>query len=71
MGEPLEYERALWDGGVSRIAGVDEVGRGPIAGPVVAGAVVLPVGCAVEGAADSKVLAPARRLELAAEIEAR
>lgn len=71
MDKPLEYERALWDGGVSRIAGVDEVGRGPIAGPVVAGAVVLPVGCGVEGAADSKVLDPERRLELAAEIEAR
>ena len=71
MDEPLEYERALWDGGVSRIAGVDEVGRGPIAGPVVAGAVVLQAGCGVEGATDSKVLAPGRRLELAAEIEAR
>ena len=71
MDLPLEYERALWDEGVSRIAGVDEVGRGPIAGPVVAGAVVLSVGCGVAGATDSKVLAPGRRLELAAEIEAR
>ena len=36
------YERALWRAGFARVAGVDEVGRGPLAGPVYAGAVVLP-----------------------------
>ena len=40
----LEMERALWDQGVELIAGVDEVGRGPLAGPVIAAAVILPVG---------------------------
>lgn len=43
------------------MAGVDEAGRGPLAGPVVAAAVVLPAGCSVEGADDSKVLAAADR----------
>jgi ribonuclease HII len=38
----LEYEQQLWARGCSRIAGVDEVGRGPLAGPVLAAAVVLP-----------------------------
>lgn len=37
----LEYERSIWEQGFTRIAGVDEVGRGPLAGPVVSGAVVL------------------------------
>ncbi len=53
------------------MAGVDEVGRGPIAGPVVAAAVVLAEGTAVEGAADSKTLTPRRRAEIAEEIRAR
>ncbi len=59
----LEYERGFWSRGVS-VAGVDEAGRGPLAGPVVAAAVVLPEGAAVEGADDSKVLSPATREEL-------
>src|SRR6185295_9652192 len=37
------FERPLWQRGMSRIAGVDEAGRGPLAGPVVAAAVVFPV----------------------------
>jgi ribonuclease HII len=38
----FEFERALWSQGVTRVAGVDEAGRGPLAGPVVAAAVILP-----------------------------
>ena len=39
----FEFERVLWTQGVTRIAGVDEAGRGPLAGPVVAAAAILPV----------------------------
>ena len=56
-------------GGV--IAGVDEAGRGPLAGPVVAAAVVLSPGAALDGLADSKTLAPPRRDELAGRIRER
>ena len=51
-----------------RIAGIDEVGRGCIAGPVVAAAVVLPPAHGIEGLRDSKQLSPARRIKLAARI---
>lgn len=47
--------------GHAAVAGVDEAGRGPLAGPVVAAAVVLPTGIALEGVADSKRLSPRRR----------
>jgi ribonuclease HII len=50
------------------VAGVDEAGRGPLAGPVVAAAVILPEGCVVEGATDSKRLPPERRESLSREI---
>ena len=53
------------------IAGVDEAGRGPLAGPVVAAAVILDSGKPIVGLADSKKLSPARRDYLAAEIRAR
>jgi len=52
------------------LGGVDEAGRGPLAGPVVAAAVVLPEGRPVAGVRDSKKLAPARRAELAIAIRA-
>jgi len=52
-------------------AGVDEVGRGPLAGPVVAGAVVLDPGRRIKGLKDSKELKPAQREELAASIRER
>jgi len=61
-------ERELWGRGISYVAGVDEVGVGPFAGPVVAGAVVFPPGCFLRGVRDSKQLSPDRRLSLDAEI---
>ncbi len=63
IADPLGYERAFWGRGLS-VAGVDEVGRGPLAGPVVAAAVVLPAGVVVEGAHDSKTLSASAREEL-------
>lgn len=66
----LAYERRCWRRGQAVVAGVDEAGRGPLAGPVVAAAVVLPEGVFVEGAADSKVVPPEERERLAKEIRA-
>ena len=66
----LRHERALWAQGLTHIAGVDEVGVGPMAGPLVAAAVILPRECEVRGIDDSKKLTPARREKLRAEIEA-
>ena len=45
----LTYEKDLYKQGLTLIAGVDEVGRGPLAGPVVAAAVILPQGCKIKG----------------------
>ena len=50
----LSYEKDLYAQGISFIAGVDEVGRGPLAGPVVAAAVILPQNCKIKGLNDSK-----------------
>ena len=50
----LAYEKELYAQGIDLIAGVDEVGRGPIAGPVVAAAVILPKACKIPGLNDSK-----------------
>jgi ribonuclease HII len=49
-------ERQAWEAGWARVAGVDEAGRGPLAGPVVAAAVILPRELEVEGLRDSKIL---------------
>jgi ribonuclease HII len=57
--------------GIHHVAGVDEVGMGPLAGPVVAAAVVLPPGTRLDGVADSKVLPAPVRERLAAEIRRR
>ena len=59
--DPWAYEREAWANGYTRVAGVDEVGRGPLAGPVVAAAVVLPEGFDCEGVDDSKAMTPAAR----------
>jgi ribonuclease HII len=61
-------EAALARAGAIRIAGVDEVGRGPLAGPVTAAAVVLDPARIPEGLADSKTLSAARRADLARRI---
>ena len=63
------FEDRLRDAGFARVAGVDEAGRGALAGPLVAAAVILPPDAGIEGLADSKLLTPARRQELAGEIE--
>lgn len=64
------FEQAARDRGLLRIAGVDEVGRGPLCGPVTAAAVVLDPLHIPEGLNDSKKLSPARRADLAARIMA-
>jgi len=68
----LEREIAFWRAGGGLVAGVDEAGRGPLAGPVVAAAVVFPPHCKIiRGLRDSKLLAPARRARLAVVVRAR
>ena len=59
----LQYERQLWQQGIRLIAGVDEAGRGPLAGPVVAAAVVFEPGTFIPGVRDSKKLSPQKRAE--------
>lgn len=60
---PLDLERELWARGFSRVCGIDEAGRGPLAGPVVAAAVVLPPTFSHPFLNDSKRLSAARREE--------
>ncbi len=67
----LRYEQALWSDGVEWVGGVDEAGMSPLAGPVVAAAVILPEGCRIPGVDDSKKLDAKTRAELALEIKAR
>lgn len=74
----FEFERPLWRAGVARVAGVDEAGRGPLAGPVVAAAVVLPprwlengLPAGLVGLNDSKQLTAAQRKAFFAELTAR
>jgi ribonuclease HII len=68
----LEREIAFWQAGGGVVAGVDEAGRGPLAGPVVAAAVVFPPHCKfIRGLRDSKLLPPVRRSRLAAVVRAR
>lgn len=66
----FSHETAAAASGARRIAGVDEVGRGPLCGPVTAAAVVLDPARIPAGLADSKALTPARRAALAIEIAA-
>lgn len=65
----LRHESELWETGITLVAGCDEVGMSPLAGPVVAAAVILPVGCRL-GADDSKKLTAEEREELAPKIRA-
>jgi ribonuclease HII len=64
----LRYEKKAWEAGAKRVAGVDEVGRGSLFGPVVAAAVVLDPAYRVRGLRDSKLLQPERREILAKRI---
>ena len=66
----LALEREYWDAGIHWVAGVDEVGRGPLAGPVLAAAVILPPGLAIPGIDDSKRLTAERREVLFHQIRA-
>ncbi len=63
-------ERSARKRGAVHIAGVDEVGRGPLFGPVVAAAVILPKGCRLQGLTDSKKLSEKKRNQLDVEIRA-
>ncbi len=56
-----EYEKAAIDSGFTVVCGIDEAGRGPLAGPVFAAAVVLPLDCEIEGLNDSKKLTEKKR----------
>ncbi len=61
VGDLLEYERKLYEQGYELICGCDEAGRGPLVGPVVAGAVILPKNYHLEGLTDSKKLSEKKR----------
>ena len=61
------YEREFWNCG-QLVAGMDEAGRGPLAGPVVAAAVIMPPDCLIEGVNDSKKLSEKKRRALYAQI---
>lgn len=64
-----QYERDLYNQAVQYIAGLDEAGRGPLAGPVIAGAVILPRECFIFGLNDSKKIGEAKRYALEKEIK--
>jgi ribonuclease HII len=64
----LRFEKKAWDTGARLVAGVDEVGRGSLFGPVVAGAVILDSAYRIRGLRDSKLLPPERREVLAQRI---
>ena len=61
MDDLYQYERELIKNGINLIAGVDEVGRGPLVGPVVTAAVILPINYQLDGLTDSKKLTPKKR----------
>ncbi len=62
MGRDLwSFEKKAFQKGFSRIAGIDEAGRGPLAGPVVSAAVILPISLQIPGVSDSKKLTPKKR----------
>jgi ribonuclease HII len=61
---PYHYEARAWRAGLARVAGIDEAGRGPLAGPVVAAAVIVDPERRIRRLADSKLLTPEHRAEL-------
>ena len=63
--DKLEYERKLRDKGYKYICGVDEVGRGPLAGPVVCAAVIMPLDDIIDGVDDSKKVSEKKREKIA------
>ena len=65
----FSLEEALSNEGYLRICGVDEAGRGPLSGPVVAAACILPLGCEIDGLNDSKKLSAGKREKLFDEIK--
>ncbi|MBR1444269.1 MAG: ribonuclease HII [Firmicutes bacterium] len=65
----LFFERKCYEEGKTLLAGIDEVGRGPLAGPVVTAAVILPKNCMIEGVNDSKKLSDKKRRILAEQIK--
>jgi len=71
MAPSWEYEQRAHLLGFERVVGIDEAGRGPLAGPVVAAAVIFPRGFAMQGLDDSKKLSPERREDLARQIHDR
>lgn len=64
------HERLAWSAGFVRVAGIDEVGRGPLAGPVLAACVILPPGFGLDGIRDSKKLSARQRERAEARIRA-
>ena len=64
MNELWSIENEIYDSGVSILCGVDEAGRGPLAGPVCAAACILPRGLVIDGLDDSKKLSDKKRREL-------
>lgn len=64
MNNLLEYETELYNKGITLIAGIDEVGRGPLCGPVVACACIMPVNYQLEGLNDSKKISEKKREKL-------
>ena len=64
----LRYEKDLYATGCQYIAGIDEVGRGPLAGPVVAAAVILPKNCKIKGLNDSKKVPKKKHKEIYQEV---
>ena len=64
MEDLWSFEQRAWDEGFTHVCGVDEAGRGPLAGPVCAAAVILPRGLEIEGLNDSKKLSEKKRDKL-------
>ena len=62
--DTLKFEKTAYNNGFTYVAGIDEAGRGPLAGPVMAAAVILPAGLLITGVDDSKKLNPDKREKL-------